>query len=107
MQQQSWYNDGPDTGWMLAARLGQWVQLAFEGQAIEFMVLGHGELLCLKVFALRDRGTDLSDCLALAPSTEELWEAQPWVCEQDGNPMWPDHVRDTLRDLARRLGHAV
>lgn len=103
-----WLNNGPSE---LAACLpGGWeerVQLAFEGRVIRLMALGRGDLLCSKLFALCDRGTDLSDCLALAPSAEELREAQPWVCEQDGNPMWPDHVRDTLRDLARRLGHAV
>lgn len=37
----------------------------------------------------------------------ELAELQPWVALQDANPDWPAHVRATLADLARRLGHAV
>jgi hypothetical protein len=60
-----------------------------------------------KLFALCDRGTDLGDCLALAPSADELDEAEPWVKEQDANPLWLDHVRATLDDLRRRLGHGV
>ena len=61
----------------------------------------------VKLFALCDRGTDLPDCIALAPTAEELSEAQGWVEFQDANPGWPDHVRKTLEDLRGRLGHGV
>jgi hypothetical protein len=30
-----------------------------------------------------------------------------WIEEQDLNPDWPAHVRATLADLGRRLGHAL
>jgi hypothetical protein len=60
-----------------------------------------------KLFALCDRGLDLPDCLALAlaPTPAELAEAAAWLEPQDLNPHWPAHVRTTLADLARRLGH--
>lgn len=31
----------------------------------------------------------------------------PWLEERDGNELWPAHVRATVADLARRLGHGV
>ena len=34
-------------------------------------------------------------------------ELSGWLEYQDANPEWPDHVRATLADLARRLGHGV
>jgi hypothetical protein len=60
-----------------------------------------------KVFALCDRGIDLNDCVALAPSTEELAAIEPWLSDQDANPDWPAHVRATLADLGRRVNHGV
>jgi len=60
-----------------------------------------------QLFALCDRGTDLPDCIALAPTAEELAECVPWLEVQDGNELWPAHVRATVADLARRLGHGV
>jgi hypothetical protein len=49
----------------------------------------------------------LGDCLALAPVADELRVITPWLEQQDGNPDWPAHVRATLTDLGRRLGHGV
>jgi hypothetical protein len=54
-----------------------------------------------------DRGTDILDCVALAPSATELDEALPWVSIQDANPLWPEHVRQTFENLRERLGHGV
>ena len=31
----------------------------------------------------------------------------PWISVQDANPDWPKHVRETLADLSKRLGHAI
>jgi hypothetical protein len=70
-------------------------------------LLGRLDLLKSKLFALCDRGTDLPDCMALAPLAVELGECLPWLEKQDGNELWPDHVRATLADLGRRLGHGV
>ena len=54
-----------------------------------------------------DRGTDLPDCMALAPTADELAECLPWLEQQDGHEHWPAHARATVADLARRLGHGV
>lgn len=69
--------------------------------------LGRADLLKSKLFALCDRGIDLSDCMALAPTATELDECVPWLEQQDGNPHWPSHVQATIGDLARRLSHGV
>ena len=55
--------------------------------------------------ARRQAGVDLGDCLALAPTREELAGLLPWLDLQDGNPGWPAHVHATLADLGQRLGH--
>lgn len=103
-----WLNNGPiqlgdvlPEGWRLR------VVLAFEGKALVLHSLGRADLLKTKLFALCDRGTDLPDCVALAPTSAELAEALPWVSFQDANPDWPAHVAATLADLGRRLGHGV
>lgn len=52
-------------------------------------------------------GDDIGDCIALAPTPEELHRLGPWLEERDTHKLWPVHVRATLADLARKLGHAV
>lgn len=103
-----WLNNGP---MQLAEALPDgWrrrVHSIFEGAALRLTVLGRADLLKTKLFALCDRGTDLADCIVLAPAREELDEAELWLAEQDTNPMWPEHVRSTLADLGRRLDHGV
>ncbi len=103
-----WFNNGPiqlcevlPAGWR--AR----VERIFEGQALALDTLGRPDLLKSKLFALCDRGTDLPDCVALAPTANELHECLPWLELQDGNELWPEHVRATLAELGGRLGHAV
>lgn len=103
-----WLNNGPATlapdlpdGWQ--ARL----QLVFRGTAIELHTLGRSDLLKAKVFALCDRGFDLPDCVALHPTAKELAELMPWLEVRDLHPGWPAHVRETVADLGRRLGHGV
>lgn len=82
------------------------LQSASRGLAIELHCLGREDLLRSKLFALCDRGTDLGDCLALAPDETELRALLPWLEQQDAAPGWPAHVRATLAGRARRLGHA-
>ena len=58
----------------------------FEGDAIVFHTLGRSDLLRSKVFALCDRGVDLSDCNAMAPQTRadiangsgNFWSSRRW-----------------------------
>jgi hypothetical protein len=103
-----WLNNGP----MLLADVlpADWrlrVRVAYDGMAVHLDTLGRADLLCTKLFALCDRGTDLTDCLALAPTADAIAEALPWVAYQDASPDWPAHVAATLADLKRRLGHDV
>jgi hypothetical protein len=103
-----WLNNGPasltqqlPTGWQ------DQVTIAFHGTALVLRTPGRSDLLRSKLFALCDRGIDLPDCIALAPTADELRDLLPWVQYQDANPDWPEHVRATLADLAERLGHAL
>ena len=79
----------------------------FEGRALVLSTLGRADLLKTKLFALCDRGTDLSDCVALAPTAAELADAVIWLAEQDAKPGWPAHVNATIADLTQRLVHGV
>ncbi len=103
-----WLNNGPSS--LVEALPPGWeerLQIVFKGTALTFRTLGRLDLLRSKLFALCDRGLDLPDCLALAPTAEELSDLLPWICQQDLNPDWPEHVRATLADLGRRLSHGV
>jgi hypothetical protein len=105
---EDWLNNGPSkVGPLLPAGWEARTQPAFDGVAVQLRVLGRRDLLLTKLFALCDRGTDLGDCVALAPSALELEELAPWVAKQDAHPQWPAHVEATLLDLARRLGHGI
>ena len=70
---EDWLNNGPmqlvdvlPIGWERRTRS------VFIGEALKLATLGRRDLLLTKLFALCDRGTDLADCIALAPSFEEL-----------------------------------
>ncbi len=103
-----WLNNGPmQLGDVLPAGWRERVQRIFPGQALVLSTLGRPDLLKSKLFALCDRGTDLPDCIALAPMPWELAECLPWLEQQDGNELWPTHVRATVADLALRLRHGV
>lgn len=103
-----WLNNGPSS---LAPLLPEgWrshLQPLFAGKVLCLWSLGRPELLLAKLWALCDRAMDLQDCVALAPTPEELREATTWISTQDLNPDWPAHVKSTLEDLARRLGHGL
>ncbi len=106
--QDDWLNNGPAS---LAAQLTpgwqQRLQPLFSGTALRLESLGRDDLLRSKLFALCDRGIDLGDCVAMAPTADELRSLAPWLEAQDLNPDWPAHVRETLADLGRRLNHGV
>ena len=106
--QDDWLNDGPASlAHVLPEGWQERLQPVFRGQALVLHTLGRPELLKAKLFALCDRATDLPDCVALAPTPQELEGARPWLHAQDANPQWPAHVDQVLADLARRLGHGV
>ncbi|MEZ4365246.1 MAG: DUF6036 family nucleotidyltransferase [Kofleriaceae bacterium] len=103
-----WFNNGPiQLGDVLPAGWRERVEGIFEGEALVLSTLGRSDLLRSKLFAPCDRGIDLPDCVALAPTAAELAECEPWLAQQDANEHWPEHVHATLVDLARRLGHGV
>jgi hypothetical protein len=103
-----WLNNGPSSlTTLLPPGWEQRTEAVFSGAAISLRCLGRADLLRTKLFALCDRGLDLADCVALAPSASELEEVAPWVEWQDANPNWPAHVRETLAKLGERLGHGV
>lgn len=103
-----WLNNGPSSLTdVLPARWIERVQTVFAGAAITLHCLGRIDLLMSKLFALCDRGIDLQDCIALAPTSTEIDEIMPWLEQQDANPDWPAHVRATVEDLQRRLGHGI
>jgi hypothetical protein len=106
--QEGWLNNGPSSlirdlppGWE-----GKTV-LIYEGEAIRLYTLGRSDFLRSKLFALCDRAVDGADCLALEPKREELLRILPWLSERDGNPDWPEHVRETLAELAKILGYEL
>jgi hypothetical protein len=103
-----WLNNGPmQVGDVLPKAWQLRTRPVFEGRALVLTTLGRGDLLKTKLFALCDRGTDLSDCVALAPTVAELDDAVIWLAKQDANPEWPAHVDATIADLSRRLSHGV
>jgi hypothetical protein len=103
-----WLNNGPPSvADELPAGWQERLQLVFAGVALELRCLGRQELLFTKLFALCDRGIDLGDCVALAPTAAELQAWLPLLQQQHANPGWPAHVRATLADVARRLGHGL
>lgn len=105
---EDWFNNGPVTlrsdlprGWESRA------QSIFKGEAKVLRTLGRRDLLRAKLFSLCDRGIDLQDCVALAPSAEEIGELMDWLTARDAHSEWPAHVNATMRDLTERLGHGV
>jgi len=103
-----WLNNGPmQLGDVLPEGWRVRVHPVFSGAALKLTTLGRGDLLKSKLFALCDRGTDMLDCIALAPSLDELDKAERWVAEQDANPLWPEHVRANFEELLRRLGRGL
>ena len=103
-----WLNNDPSSlAPLLPARWELRLQEAFRGEVLVLRALHRSDLLKSKLFALCDRGLDLADCLAMAPTLAELAEATAWLEPQDLNPLWPAHVRATLDDLVRRLGHVA
>lgn len=105
---EDWLNNGPAS--LVRQLPADWrdhLRTVFKGRAIRLESLGRDDLLRSKLFALCDRALDLGDCIALAPTKEELVALLPWLEAQDGNPGWPAHVRETLADLGRRLNHGL
>ena len=105
---ENWLNNGPSS--LIADLPKDWMmrlEPMFTGKAIVLKSLGRLDLLRSKLFALCDRGLDLPDCMALAPTQSEIDEIMSWLKNRDVNPSWPSHVEATLSDLRRRLDYGV
>lgn len=101
---EDWFNNGPESlkellpeGWR------ERIRPAFLGEALTLHTLGRMDLLKSKLFAYCDRETDMDDCMDMNPTADELEEAMPWIQEQDGNPMWSDHVEKKFKELEDQL----
>ena len=84
----------------------------YEGSALRLQTLGRLDLLCTKRVALVDRGTDLGDCIALAPTEDEPAAVWPFVANYEGNPesrevYWIPRAKAFYAKLAEELGHGV
>ncbi len=105
---EDWLNNGPHS--LIRELPSLWdrrLRRLFDGTALLLHTLGREDLLKTKLFAFCDRRTDLDDCVALAPSREELTDALSWVQAQDANELWPAHVEEMFALLGGRLGHGL
>jgi hypothetical protein len=102
----NWLNNGPMS--LVNDLPGGWQERlvpVYAGEGLVLQTLGRMDLLRTKLFALCDRLEDWADCIAFAPTAEELDGCFPWVTERDGNSHWPEHVGNTFADLAERIGY--
>lgn len=88
------------------------LRTVFRGKALQLQTLGAHDLLCTKLVALIDRGTDFDDCVALQPTANDLVAAWPFVAAYEGNPesraqYWIPLARMQMERLAKRLGYDV
>jgi len=87
------------------------VQPLWRGNALDLQTLGRQDLLCTKLVALMDREEDLQDCIAMAPTPEELAAAWPFVQQYEGNQevrevYWIPKARAAYAEIRKALGHA-
>jgi hypothetical protein len=81
----------------------------YRGPALHIDTLGAFDLLCTKLVALIDRGTDFEDCVARAPTLTDLQAAWPFIEQYEGNlesreQFWLPLARRQLNRLAVELG---
>ena len=87
------------------------LQPLFRGLALDLQTLGRQDLLCTKLVALVDREEDLQDCIAMAPTPDELAAAWSFVAQYEGNEevrrvYWIPKARAAYAEIGRALGHA-
>jgi hypothetical protein len=63
--------------------------------------------LLSKLYAYCDRQQDEADCLAFAPTKEELESTYTWLKDRDGSSSWPEHVQTSLVAIAEKLGYEI
>jgi hypothetical protein len=85
---------------------------AYSGRALRLQTLSRFDLLCTKLVALIDRGFDYADCVAIAPTLDELQRAWPFVVQYEGNEesrqvYWIPVARRQFERLGKELGYDV
>jgi hypothetical protein len=88
------------------------IRQVFGGRALQLRTLSDFDLLCTKLVALVDRGQDYVDCVAMAPTLEQLRRAWPFVVQYEGNEesrdvYWIPAARRQFERLAKELGYDV
>jgi hypothetical protein len=105
--QNDWLNNGPAS---LANHLlpqpQERLQALFRVMSFVSAALSRGSPLRQTVRLMRS-GYRFRRLYSAAPTTDELAKVLSWLELQDANPDWPAHVRATLVDLRRRLGHGI
>ena len=103
---ENWLNNGPldlkrdlPTGWK-----NRVVEI-YQGKSIKLYSLGRMDLLRTKLYAYCDRQQDLKDCISLTPTDNELEEIKLWLIERDANPVWPEHVENSLEVLREEMSN--
>jgi hypothetical protein len=103
---QDWLNNGPESlKEDLPCDWKERIEIIYKGKSLTLFTLGRIDLLRSKLYAYCDRQQDLQDCLALAPTRNELLLIKPWLFERDSNPLWGDHVEQSLKLLSESLSH--
>lgn len=103
-----WLNNGPSSlRDDLPAAWRDGVVVLYQSGGITVRTLGRQDLLMTKLFAFCDRQQDEEDCVALAPTAQELRDSLAWLDDRDGNPLWPEHVRTSLKAIAERVGYEL
>jgi len=64
-------------------------------------------ICCAPSFLLCVIAASISTIASLAPTLAELENVLTWLQLQDANPDWPEHVRNTIADVAKRISHDV
>jgi hypothetical protein len=102
-----WFNSGPsDLVKDLPVDWKNNIQKIYSGGSLVLYTLGRLDLIRSKIWALCDRQIDLGDCIALNPTNNELAEVVDWLNPLDGNPDWPRHVAEVVKQLKKELDNA-
>ena len=91
------YADPLPKGWADRATV------ALETPGLIVRALDRGDLLKLKTYALCKRGKDLSDCVALQPTPEELEDTRNWLTNLKRDKDWPRDLSVGWKLLTREL----
>lgn len=79
--------------------------MIFKGESLTLYTLSRLNLLRTKLYACADRAIDYQDCVAMAPTKEELEACKEWVLAGDAHELWPKRVEEVFIQLSKDLRH--